>query len=100
MLHSREIYTLPGASPEKPIIENVERFQGVMTPRMGIIDDPSGVANGRTRVAGARFMGGTGRAGIVPRLVQHLNNSSLDLTGSPGAPASHRDLSEPRQHPV
>ena len=72
---------------------------GSMTPRMGSED--SCLINGRTRITGGRLVGGTGRAGVAPRLAQHLHNSSLDLTCPPGGvTSSMRALSEPRQPPV
>ncbi|XP_018025226.2 uncharacterized protein LOC108680823 [Hyalella azteca] len=98
----REIYTLPGAGQEKPLMDSGDAPPGSMTPHLGggVVDDPSGLLNGRGRTAGGRLVGGTGRAGVAPRLAQHLHNSSLDLTCPPGGVPSDRALSEPRQNPV
>ena len=101
LIRFREIYTVHGPNQEKPIVDNIEPSPGTMTPRMSGIEDPTGLANGRTRVIGGRLVGGTGRDGVAPRLAQHLHNSSLDLTCPTGGPQScHRALSEPRHPPV
>lgn len=83
-------------------MENIEAPPVSLTPHLGVgMEDPSGLVNGRTRIAGGRLVGGVGRGGIAPRLAQHLHNSSLDLTCPPGGiPSDSRALSEPRQNPV